>query len=159
MNEDAEGTPQMVRVGEGLKLAEPIAGPLTGCPFMFPGLRGDVSKELLLEGEGFGLEAEGVAGGLEGGEVDVGGDVLGAGLGEDIGVNLVVAIGAQGSGFAFRPEELVGAEAIIKREQPAASQGRGGCPPPVSGGRTNLGGETVGEEIEQLGRGGFGQEG
>lgn len=91
---------------------------------------------------------DGEVGAFEGGadsrEVDVGGEVLFAGIGEGVVGEFVVAIGAQGSLRARGGPEGGGFVAVIEGEKEAAFEFLGGGFGPGFGGGAEFDGEVVG---------------
>lgn len=110
---------QVVWVGEGLELAQDsgIGGRCGGVP----GACGDGGEKTALRGEGFGAQACGFTGGLERGEIDVGGEVLLSRRGKQIGAGTVLGVGAEGSVRAAGREKIEGAQAVVEREEFAAA--------------------------------------
>ena len=152
LDEDAEGAPEMVGMGEGLKLPGVTGGPATGAAEVVPGVFGNGSEEGGLGLKGFGFQAGGFTGGLDAGEVDVGGEVLPARVGEEVGTLVMAMVGAQGAVLSFGGEEVFGGEAVIQSEEAARFEDSSGLAPPGFRGGTNLGGEGVGEDVEESGR-------
>ncbi len=144
--EDAEGVAEVVGVDEGLELALAVWGPgFWGVAVEVGGLD-DAGEEGGLGEEGFGLETGGFAGGAEGGEVDVGGEVLGAWGFERVGGYLVVAVAAEGALVAVGGEAFLEFEAVVEGEEVSGAEVAGGLGPPFGGLGGGFEGEGVGEE-------------
>ena len=96
-------------------------------------------------------QAGGFSGGLQGGEIDVGCEVLFAGVRQEVGIELMLVVGAEGAVGSVGCEEFFGGEAVIEREQFATAQRVSGLGPPLFGGGTGVENEAVGEmEGEEL---------
>ena len=96
MDEDAEGAAEVFGMGQGLELARAL-GVEGREPALGHGLLQDSREKPGLGAQGFGLQAGGFAGLLDGGEIDVRGEVLFAGMGEQIVRDMVAMIGPQGA--------------------------------------------------------------
>ena len=136
-------------MGEGLELAK--HGGIGGWGGRGPAAGGEGGEETGLCGERVGAEAGGFAGGLERGEIDVGGEVLAAGSGEEVRAGTVLRVGAERAVGAGGREEIRGVQAVIEGEKFAVTQGVRGVAPPRDGGGADFGGEAIGQHGGEFG--------
>ena len=151
LNEDAKSAAQVFGMGEGLELAVLFGVPLAE-GIVLERLIEDTGQELGLGAKTFRLQAGGFAGALDGREIDVGGQVLFAGMCQEIIADVVTMIGAKRpAGAAGRKQFGIG-EAIINRHELPICQGPGGSAPPILGGGTGFNGIEVRQHFLKLRR-------
>ena len=85
----------MFGMGQGLELADLGGSPIAEGGSLAIGVADDAGEELCLAHQGFGAQAFGFAGFAEDGEVDVGGEVLFAGVDEQVAGLMVAMTGAE----------------------------------------------------------------
>ena len=140
----------MFRVREGLKLARAAGVPLAKI-FFLHGVAKNLREKLWLRAKVFGFQSGVFAGFLNGGKIDVRGEVLFADVGQQIVADVMPEIRAQSSARASGRKNFGGGVAVINREQFAVRQNASGCAPPVFGGGRSFDGVTVGQDREQFG--------
>src|ERR1035437_5807784 len=123
----------MIRVREGLKLARATGVPFAKRFFLHGGSQ-NLREELRLRLKTFGRQSDGFAGFLNGGKIDVRGQILFAGTGQKIVADVMPKIGAQSSACASGRKDFGGGVAVINREQLAMRQNSRRFAPPVLGG-------------------------
>lgn len=151
LDEYSEGPAQMVRVREGLELADLLGGQLLKRTLLVR-LFQNADQELWLGAEDIGLETDRFAGSLDGGEIDVGGEVLFAGTREQIVTDAMPMIGAHGAAGASGRKYFFIGEAIINGEQFAMRQRLSGGAPPAFGGGRGFDGVIVRQHVQEFGR-------
>ena len=105
----------------------------------------NAGKKLRLCLKTFGRQSGGFANLLNGGKIDVGGQILFAGIRQQIVADVMPEIRAERALRARGRKKFVGGQAIINREQSSARQTSGGLTPPVFGGGRSLDGVVVGQ--------------
>src|ERR1035437_4368122 len=106
----------MFRVREGLKLAR-AAGIPSAKRFILHGVSQNLREELRLRAKVFGFQSGVFAGFLNGGKIDVRGEVLFADVGQQIVADVVPKIGAERAARASGRKNFGGGVAVINREQ------------------------------------------
>jgi len=101
-----------------LKLAREFGGPVAEPGPARLELLENGGEKLGLSLEGVGMKSTAFAGALNCGEVNVGGQVLFAGAGEEVGAHPVTVVCAQGALVAFRQKEFLSGQAVVDGEQP-----------------------------------------
>jgi len=150
LHQHPKGASEVVGMGEGLKLPDLFRGELRECfLFLRDGFLEDAGKELRLRAKLFGAQAGGFAGGLDGAEIDMGGEVLAAGIGQEIVCDVVLVIGAQGAFLAGGRKLFFGGIAVVDGQHFSVSERGGGFAPPGFGSRTGFNDVAVGENLEQ----------
>src|ERR1019366_4450411 len=138
----------MFRVREGLKLAR-AAGIPSAKRFILHGVSQNLREKLWLRAKVFSFQSGVFAGFLNGGKIDVRGEVLFADVGQQIVADVMPKIGAQSSACASGRKDFIGGVAVINREQLAVRQNFRGFAPPVFGGGRSFDGVVVGENLQK----------
>ena len=139
----------MFGMRKGLKLARAAGVPFAKI-FVPSCLRQNLRQELRLRAKVFGFQSSFLAGFLNRGKVDMRGEVLFAGIGQQVIAWVMTKIGAKCALGACGRKDLIVSQAVINREQFSAFQNPGGGTPPVFGGRTGFDGVVVGQNGFQL---------
>ena len=106
----------MFRMSERLKLSN-LFGVQLGKSFFCHGFLHDTGQKLRLSAKLFGSQADGFTRPLDGGEVDVCGQVLFTRIGQQVISNTMPIIGPQRPACAGRRKHLFGRKSIINRKQ------------------------------------------
>src|ERR1035437_10055505 len=138
----------MFRVREGLKLAR-AAGIPSAKRFILHGGSQNLREELRLRLKTFGRQSDGFAGFLNGGKIDLRGEVLFAGAGQKIVADVMPEIRAERAACAAGRKDFVSGVAVINREQPAVRPNASGFAPPVFGSGRSFDGVVVGENLQK----------
>ena len=138
----------MFGMGECLKLAD-LLGVQAGKGRFLHGPAEDAREELRLGAKIFRAQSGGFTGSLNGGEIDVRGQILFAGMREQIVADAMAVIGAQRAARAGGGNHLRIGEAVINGEQLAVLQIAGGLTPPVLGGGTGFNRVAIGQDVQE----------
>ena len=138
----------MFRVREGLKLARAAGIPFAK-RFILHGVSQNLREELRLRAKVFGFQSGFFAGFLDGGKIDVRGQILFADVGQQIVTDVMPEIRAERAARAAGRKDFAGGVAVINREQPAVRQNASSCAPPVFGGGRSFDGVTVGQNFQE----------
>ena len=143
----------MFRMRKGLKLAC-----LDGSPSVFAPLRRDkfargivlrclfqnLRQELCLRRKHFRSQSHGFAGGLDGGKIDMRGEVLFPKVRQKVVAGVMAKISAERAARAIGRKQFVSSKTVINRHQFSMLQNAGRLAPPILRGGTGFDGVAVG---------------
>ena len=139
----------MLRMRERLELPDPRCVPRGETRVRRERLGHRPGEPAALAGEALGRRPRLLADGDERRKIHLRGQVLPAGIGQQIGRGPMSLITAQRSSRASRQEELLGAQPVVEGQQPALVQGIHRVVPPSGCRRADLGGEAVRQGAKQ----------